>query len=101
MLGDLRCITRVSCSQFCGCLFLSLLPLLVFLSVRISIFTYGGMCVGFRDKVVLVMVKAMKNPRSALCKTSIMASSDIFPSFGENLLDFTSDAFSQLVCIPT
>ncbi|KAG5240894.1 TOG array regulator of axonemal microtubules protein [Salix suchowensis] len=30
------------------------------------------------EKVVLVVVKAMKNPRSALCKTSIMASSDIF-----------------------
>ncbi|KAL8481523.1 hypothetical protein ACS0TY_027331 [Phlomoides rotata] len=49
------------------------------------------------DKVVLVMVKAMKNPRSALCKTSIMASADMFPSFGENLLDFTSDAFTQLL----
>lgn len=34
---------------------------------------------------MVVMVKAMKNPRSALCKTSIMACSDIFKAFGEKL----------------
>ncbi|OVA14882.1 CLASP N-terminal domain [Macleaya cordata] len=50
------------------------------------------------DKVMLVMVKAMKNPRSALCKTSIMAASDIFNTFGHNLLESsTSDAFDQLL----
>ncbi|KAG8369953.1 hypothetical protein BUALT_Bualt14G0066800 [Buddleja alternifolia] len=49
------------------------------------------------DKVVMVMVKAMKNPRSALIKTSIMASSDIFKAFGENLIESTSDAFNQLL----
>lgn len=51
-----------------------------------------------REKVMLVLVKAMKNPRSALCKTSIMASSDIVKAFGDNLLDsFPSDAFEPLV----
>jgi hypothetical protein len=51
-----------------------------------------------REKVMLVLVKAMKNPRSALCKTSIMASSDIFKAFGDKLLDsFPSDAFDPLV----
>lgn len=49
------------------------------------------------EKVLLVMVKAIKNPRSALCKTSIMASSDIFNAFGENLLESAPDAFSQLL----
>ncbi|KAK6153217.1 hypothetical protein DH2020_012856 [Rehmannia glutinosa] len=49
------------------------------------------------DKVVSVMVKAMKNPRSALIKTSIMASSDIFKAFGVNLLESTSDAINQLL----
>ncbi|GFP83463.1 protein fam179b [Phtheirospermum japonicum] len=49
------------------------------------------------DKVVLVMVKAMKNPRSALIKTSIMASSDIFKAFGVKLFDSTSDAINQLL----
>lgn len=52
-----------------------------------------------RERVVLVLVKAMKNPRSALCKTSIMASSDIFKAYGDKLLlDGTqSDAFNQMV----
>nr|CAD1828470.1 unnamed protein product [Ananas comosus var. bracteatus] len=36
--------------------------------------------------VMVVIVKAMKNPRSALCKTSIMACADIFRSFGRLLL---------------
>ncbi|EOY06520.1 hypothetical protein QUC31_016227 [Theobroma cacao] len=50
------------------------------------------------EKVILVVVKAMKNPRSALCKTSIMAASDIFNAFGEKLLDSTdSGAFDQLL----
>lgn len=44
-----------------------------------------------------VVVKAMKNPRSALCKTSIMAASDIFSAFGDKLLDSTSDALDNLV----
>lgn len=52
----------------------------------------------YREKVMLVLVKAMKNPRSALIKTSIMASSDIFNAFGDKILESTtSDAFDQLV----
>jgi hypothetical protein len=40
----------------------------------------------------------MKNPRSALCKTSIMAASDIFNAFGDKLFDpSTSEAFGGLV----
>ena len=46
---------------------------------------------------MLVVVKAMKNPRSALCKTSIMASSDIFKVFGDQSLDSTNNAFDSLV----
>ncbi|XP_057467551.1 uncharacterized protein LOC130756927 [Actinidia eriantha] len=51
------------------------------------------------EKLMLVLVKAMKNPRSALCKTSIMASSDIFNAFGDKLLleSTTSDAFDHLL----
>ncbi|KAL8089210.1 hypothetical protein AgCh_038845 [Apium graveolens] len=41
---------------------------------------------------MLVQVKAMKNPRSALCKTAIVAASDIYKSYGDKLLD---DAFSD------
>ncbi|KFK44979.1 hypothetical protein AALP_AA1G328400 [Arabis alpina] len=39
------------------------------------------------EKLIVVMVKAMKNPRSALCKTSIMTCSDIFNAFGEKLFE--------------
>ncbi|KAK6930161.1 hypothetical protein RJ641_004255 [Dillenia turbinata] len=50
------------------------------------------------EKVVMILVKAIKNPRSAICKTSLMASSDIFKAFGDNLLEFTDfDAFNQLL----
>ncbi|KAL9363710.1 hypothetical protein Peur_041583 [Populus x canadensis] len=49
------------------------------------------------EKVMLVAGKAMKNPRSALCKTSIMASSDIFKVFGDQLLDSTINAFDNLL----
>ncbi|XP_047151821.1 TOG array regulator of axonemal microtubules protein 1-like [Vigna umbellata] len=34
--------------------------------------------------IVLVVTKTMKNPRSALCKTAIMAAADIFNAFGDN-----------------
>lgn len=51
--------------------------------------------------MLLVVVKSMKNPRSALCKTSIMAASDIFNAYGEKLLDSSdSGAFEQLVGNP-
>lgn len=53
-----------------------------------------------RENVLLVMVKALKNPRSALCKTAIMASTDIFHSFGNTLLSALDEAkaLDQLVC---
>ncbi|KAF5189444.1 Arm repeat superfamily protein [Thalictrum thalictroides] len=50
------------------------------------------------EKVMIILVKAMKNPRSALCKTSIMTASDIFKSYGHDLLESsTSEAFDQLL----
>ncbi|XP_021730580.1 TOG array regulator of axonemal microtubules protein 1-like [Chenopodium quinoa] len=39
------------------------------------------------EPVVVVLVKAMKNPRSALCKTSIMAAADIFVAYRDKLLE--------------
>ncbi|KAL2341765.1 hypothetical protein Fmac_009705 [Flemingia macrophylla] len=49
-------------------------------------------------KIVLVVAKTMRNPRSALCKTAIMAAADIFSAFGDKLLDpSTSDAFDGLL----
>ncbi|KAL5701249.1 hypothetical protein ACHQM5_026608 [Ranunculus cassubicifolius] len=50
------------------------------------------------DKVMVILVKAMKNPRSALIKTSVMAASDIFKSYGHDLLESpTSEAFDQML----
>ncbi|GAB2259198.1 hypothetical protein Droror1_Dr00027338 [Drosera rotundifolia] len=52
-----------------------------------------------REKVISVLVKAMKNSRSTVCKTSIMALSDVFGAYGNKLLqlDGESDGFDQLV----
>uniref|UniRef100_A0A0D9V9W4 TOG domain-containing protein n=1 Tax=Leersia perrieri TaxID=77586 RepID=A0A0D9V9W4_9ORYZ len=50
-------------------------------------------------KVMLAMVKTMKSPRSAVCKTAIMACTDVFESFG-NILSSSStsdDAFDKLL----
>lgn len=41
------------------------------------------------EPVVVVLVKAMKNPRSALCKTSIMAAADIFVAYRDKLMEPT------------
>ncbi|KAG4956644.1 hypothetical protein JHK85_043024 [Glycine max] len=49
-------------------------------------------------KIVLVVAKTMRNPRSALCKTAIMAAADIFNAFGDKLHDpEISDAFDGLL----
>ncbi|OMO53668.1 Armadillo-like helical [Corchorus capsularis] len=64
---------------------------------RFSLY-HSALLLPILEKVMLVLVKAMKNPRSALCKTSIMAASDIFNAFGEKLLNSTdSGAFDQLL----
>ncbi|CAN0900553.1 TOG array regulator of axonemal microtubules protein 1 [Linum grandiflorum] len=51
------------------------------------------------EHAMMVLVKAMKNPRSALCKTSIMASSDIVSAYGDKLLllDSTTHVFDSLL----
>lgn len=40
-----------------------------------------------REKVILLLVKSLKNPRSAVCKTSIMTCADIFKAFGDHVVD--------------
>ncbi|XVE82146.1 hypothetical protein DITRI_Ditri15bG0123300 [Diplodiscus trichospermus] len=61
---------------------------------RFSLY-HSALLLPILEKVILIVVKAMKNPRSALCKTAIMAASDIFNAYGEKLLD--SGAFDQLL----
>lgn len=64
---------------------------------RLALF-HSNLLLPILENVVLVMVKAIKNPRSALCKTSIMASSDMFKAFGEKLLESTTpDSFNNLL----
>lgn len=101
MLGDLRCITTLFCSQSCmraSSQNVDMDKLLtIYLNDGTEFAKHGCLFYLYREKVMLVVVKAMKNPRSALCKTSIMASSDIFNAFGDKLLDATTDAFDNLV----
>ncbi|CAA7057565.1 unnamed protein product [Microthlaspi erraticum] len=53
---------------------------------RFAVF-HSSLLLPILEKLIVVMVKAMKNPRSALCKTSIMTCSDIFKAYGEKLLE--------------
>ncbi|XP_071713046.1 uncharacterized protein [Rutidosis leptorrhynchoides] len=39
------------------------------------------------ENVISLVVKALKNPRSAVCKTAIMTSADIFKAFGDSIID--------------
>lgn len=51
-----------------------------------------------------IIVKTMKNPRSALIKTSIMACTDVFSNLGQALLsseEKAKSAFDSLVKQPT
>ncbi|GAV74909.1 hypothetical protein CFOL_v3_18389 [Cephalotus follicularis] len=67
-------------------------------NVRRLALYHSSLLFPYLEKVMLVLVKAMKNPRSALCKTSIMAASDIFNAFGDKLLDCTiSVAYDNLL----
>ncbi|KAH6783075.1 ARM repeat superfamily protein [Perilla frutescens var. hirtella] len=63
---------------------------------RLALF-HSGLLQPILEKVLLLILRSIKNPRSVQCKTSIMAAADIFNAFGENLLESASDAFSQLL----
>jgi hypothetical protein len=40
-----------------------------------------------REPLVPLIVKSVKNPRSALCKTALMTCADIFKAYGELMVD--------------
>uniref|UniRef100_M1A737 Clasp n=1 Tax=Solanum tuberosum TaxID=4113 RepID=M1A737_SOLTU len=64
---------------------------------RFALF-HSALLLPILGKVLLVIVKSMKNPRSALCKTSVMASADIFKAFGDELFESSnSDAFDNVI----
>uniref|UniRef100_A0ACD5WJL1 Uncharacterized protein n=1 Tax=Avena sativa TaxID=4498 RepID=A0ACD5WJL1_AVESA len=49
------------------------------------------------EKVVLAVVKTMKNPRSAVLKTSVMACTDVFHAFGNLISSASAEAFDKLL----
>ncbi|KAI7739697.1 hypothetical protein M8C21_019645 [Ambrosia artemisiifolia] len=49
------------------------------------------------DNVISLLVKALKNPRSAVCKTAIMTSADIFKAFGDSIIDSLDPLLVQLL----
>ncbi|KAF5765977.1 putative armadillo-like helical, CLASP domain, TOG domain-containing protein [Helianthus annuus] len=49
------------------------------------------------DNVISLVVKALKNPRSAVCKTAIMTCADIFKAFRDNVIDSLDPLLVQLL----
>ncbi|KAL5987564.1 hypothetical protein ACLOJK_035312 [Asimina triloba] len=43
--------------------------------------------IGFWGNVISLIVKSLKNPRSAVCKTAIMTSADIFSAYRDDIID--------------
>lgn len=41
----------------------------------------------YRDEILKLIVKCLKNPRSAVCKTAIMTSSDIFKAYNDSIIE--------------
>lgn len=41
----------------------------------------------YRGNVISLVVKSMKNPRSAVCKTAVMTSADIFKAYNDQTID--------------
>lgn len=47
--------------------------------------------------VILLLVKSLKNPRSAVCKTALMTSADIFGSYGDHVIESLDPLLVQLL----
>lgn len=58
---------------------------------------YLAISLPFRGDLILKIVKSLKNPRSAVCKTAIMTCSDIFKVYNDSMIDF----LDPLVCYLT
>ncbi|KAL2523360.1 ARM repeat superfamily protein [Forsythia ovata] len=63
---------------------------------RLSIF-HKEAIVGVLNDVISLIVKSLKNPRSAVCKTAIMASADIFKAFSDDIIDSVDPLLVQLL----
>ncbi|XP_047324098.1 uncharacterized protein LOC124927688 [Impatiens glandulifera] len=63
---------------------------------RLSIY-HKEMLVGMLVEVIPLIVKSLKNPRSAVCKTAIMTSADIFIAYNDQLIDELDPMLLQLL----
>ncbi|CAN6572188.1 unnamed protein product [Malus baccata var. baccata] len=63
---------------------------------RFSIFHKEAMLDMLGDVISLV-VKSLKNPRSAVCKTAIMTSADIFNAYNDHVIDSLDPMLTQLL----
>ncbi|KAL2500037.1 ARM repeat superfamily protein [Abeliophyllum distichum] len=63
---------------------------------RLSIF-HKEAIVGVLNDVISFIVKSLKNPRSAVCKTAIMASADIFKACSDNIIVSVDPLLVQLL----
>ncbi|XP_062151349.1 uncharacterized protein LOC133859820 [Alnus glutinosa] len=63
---------------------------------RLSIFHKEAMLDMLGDVISLV-VKSLKNPRSAVCKTAIMTSADIFSAYNDHIIDSLDPLLVQLL----
>lgn len=63
---------------------------------RISIFHKESMF-NMLENVIPLIVKSLKNPRSALCKTAIMTSADVFSAYSDHIIDSLDPLLLQLL----
>ncbi|PIN00166.1 hypothetical protein CDL12_27334 [Handroanthus impetiginosus] len=63
---------------------------------RLSIF-HKETVVSMLNDVISLVVKSKKNPRSAVCKTAIMASADIFKAYNDHIIDSLDPLLGQLL----
>lgn len=50
-----------------------------------------------RGDVIPLVVKSLKNPRSAVCKTAIMTAADIFSSYNDHMIDSLDPLVLEIV----
>ncbi|GMP29212.1 hypothetical protein CsSME_00004418 [Camellia sinensis var. sinensis] len=53
--------------------------------------------VSMLENVIPLIVKSLKNPRSAVCKTAIMTCADIFSVYGDHIIDSLDPLLVQLL----
>ncbi|XP_051120402.1 uncharacterized protein LOC127244107 [Andrographis paniculata] len=63
---------------------------------RLSIF-HEESTAGMLGDIISLVVKSLKNPRSAVCKTAIMASVDIFKVYNDGIIDSVDPLLVQLL----